>query len=114
MDALASVATVLSAFGADSRQATTALSQGPIARLPTAVKIVNTPAAFTIAPPFIKATPSISSRPHSHLIIEFHGNDRWQKDPSTTPARRRQQSRQRFVALVAVANYPTTPTTNPA
>src|SRR5947208_2788495 len=50
MDALASVATVLSAFGADSRQATTALSQGPIARLSTAVTIVTIPAAFTIAP----------------------------------------------------------------
>src|SRR5439155_1547109 len=60
MDALGSVATVLSAFGADSRQGTTARSQGPIARLPTAVTIVTTPAAFTIAPPFIKATPSIS------------------------------------------------------
>src|SRR5438067_12674636 len=83
MDALASVATVLSAFGAGSRQATTALSQGPIARLPTAVTIVTTPAAFTIAPPFIKATPSTSWCADSHLMIEFHGNDRWQQIPAS-------------------------------
>ncbi len=48
------------AYGWIAAAATTALSQGPIARLPTAVTIVTTPAAFTIAPPFIKATPSIS------------------------------------------------------
>src|SRR5437667_3837009 len=107
MDALASVATVLSAFGADSRQATTALSQGPIARLPTAVTIVTTPAAFTIAPPFIKATPSISWCADSHLMIEFHGNDRWQTDPSTARAVRQCDEGKRYGAFLAVAGCAT-------
>src|SRR5205807_10325556 len=50
---------VPSAFGADSRQATTAPFRGPIGLLSMADTIATTPAVFTIAPPSIKAILSI-------------------------------------------------------
>ena len=69
MDALASVAMVPSASGADSRQATTVPSQGPIGRLFMVDIIVTTPAVFTIARRSIKGTPSTSWCANSISLI---------------------------------------------